>query len=187
MGGIGLGVGRVWGRLARVEQELSKGRRWWRNPVVVGSIIGVAIVVGIPVMMSIPALMHGRQRERRAGDIGALLREEMGITLPADTEIVHAQELKAGKDAAGVWEVRIPTAGVAGFAGQLASAGKTKGWKVNEGGAMAPVVPDAPGWWTPEEAGVSRWVSVRDGDSGVSYYFGYTPTSGRCFLYWLTI
>jgi hypothetical protein len=173
--------------LRHVDRDLPKSRPIWRNPLVLGLVIGLAIVVGIPlvVFLFIPSQVSQKQRAPE-GDIGDLLRQELALTLPAGSSIVQSQRIPAGMDAAGEWEVSIPVASVPPFIEELQATARARGWTISDVSSTSPFVSDAPAWWTPESAGVTRWISLRNASGADAYHFGYSPTSSRCFVYWMT-
>ena len=151
-----------------------------------GLVIGLAIVVGIPLVGTMAILVHWGQKEHSpVDDIGELLRRDLGLALPEGTNIVQSHRIPVGMDSAGVWELNIPVAAVPQFIEQLETTARAKRWTINDASSVSPFVPDAPGWWTPESAGVTRWVALLNAEAD-AYHFGYSPTSSRCFVYWTT-
>ncbi len=169
-----------------MDRVLPKSRPIWRNPLVQGIVIGLAIVLGIPIVGSIAILSHWAQKDRSPiDDIGALLRRDLDLSLPSGTSIAQSHRIPAGMDAAGVWELNIPVDQVPRFIEQIKASAKAKGWSIADESSIGPFVPDAPAWWTPESAGVTRWVTLLNAGSD-AYHIGYSPTSARCFVHWMT-
>jgi len=115
------------------------------------------------------------------GSLNGHLRNDLGLTLPAGTRVVHAVR-EASRDPGEYYELQLPTqASVIAFVASLKAPNRRATDRdPNSPWSMGP----APDWWRPSAMPQVESFDLNDSSSRHGFIWFHSPTSTTLYVFW---